>query len=176
MANKLSLILNSRDTTQEQLAKYLQVTPATVSRWCSNTSQPSIEKLYLISSYLKVEMSELLYGITKSITVRKTLELRLLEANDVYLQMVMGSSDLINLQKAMFIISKRFPDGSFQSYPISLLGYSSINRPVHIPLIEIGEIITDCQYSTLDIENCHENLHFTFQCPSAGVIELIKKR
>lgn len=44
--NRIKVALVERKTTNKELASYLGVEPATVSRWCTNDSQPSIAKLF----------------------------------------------------------------------------------------------------------------------------------
>ncbi|AYB32508.1 helix-turn-helix transcriptional regulator [Chryseolinea soli] len=58
--NRIKIILLERDKTSRDLANHLDVTETTVSRWCTNDVQPSIETLYEISKYLKVDLRELL--------------------------------------------------------------------------------------------------------------------
>ena len=58
--NRIKIILLERDKTSRDLANHLSVTETTVSRWCTNDVQPSIETLYEISKYLKVDLRELL--------------------------------------------------------------------------------------------------------------------
>jgi len=38
----------------------VKIVPQTVSRWCTNDMQPSVEKLYAISKHLKIDVRELL--------------------------------------------------------------------------------------------------------------------
>jgi transcriptional regulator with XRE-family HTH domain len=42
------------------LAEELQKAPATVSKWCTNTSQPSLEMLMQIAKLLEVQVDDLL--------------------------------------------------------------------------------------------------------------------
>ncbi len=42
------------------LAKYLDVKTQTVSSWCTNTNQPSVETFFRISDFLGIEAGELL--------------------------------------------------------------------------------------------------------------------
>lgn len=58
--NKIKVVLADKKRTNKDLADYLKVQPATVSRWCTNTSQPSIETLFKIADYLEVPVSTLL--------------------------------------------------------------------------------------------------------------------
>jgi len=58
--NRIKIALVESKKTNKQLADYLKVKPETVSRWCTNDSQPSISTLYKIAAYLKVKPSQLL--------------------------------------------------------------------------------------------------------------------
>lgn len=49
-----------RKKTAKWLAESLGKDPATVSKWCTNTSQPSIETLLEIARLLEVDITELL--------------------------------------------------------------------------------------------------------------------
>jgi transcriptional regulator with XRE-family HTH domain len=42
------------------LAEQLDKDPATVSKWCTNSAQPSLEMLIKIAKLLEVEVNELL--------------------------------------------------------------------------------------------------------------------
>ena len=60
--NRLKIVL----VEQEWLAGQLGKNEATVSRWCSNTSQPSLEMLMKIASILNVDARRLINnGIEK---------------------------------------------------------------------------------------------------------------
>ena len=48
--------------TREFAEKY-GVTQATVSKWCTNTSQPSLEMLMRIAEALEVDMKDLLWPL-----------------------------------------------------------------------------------------------------------------
>ncbi|WP_286971309.1 helix-turn-helix transcriptional regulator [Flavobacterium sp. UBA4854] len=58
--NRIKVILVENNRSGKDLAKHLGKTESTVSRWCTNEIQPSIETLYEISKYLKVDIRELL--------------------------------------------------------------------------------------------------------------------
>lgn len=58
--NRIKAVLAERNKTNKELARHLGKTEATVSRWCTNDVQPTIETLYEIAKYLKVDMRELL--------------------------------------------------------------------------------------------------------------------
>jgi len=46
--------------TSAELAKALGKNPVSVSRWCTNETQPSLETLFDVAEYLKVDVAELL--------------------------------------------------------------------------------------------------------------------
>lgn len=53
-------MLVEKHRTSRWLAKELGKDPATVSKWCTNTSQPSLELLIKIAELLEVNYTELL--------------------------------------------------------------------------------------------------------------------
>ena len=58
--NKLRVVLVEKKITSRWLASKLGVTPSTVSKWCTNSSQPSLETLIRISDVLEVDYTELI--------------------------------------------------------------------------------------------------------------------
>ncbi|MBD5208333.1 MAG: helix-turn-helix transcriptional regulator [Bacteroidales bacterium] len=58
--NRLKVVLVEQNRTGKWLAEQLGKNEATVSRWCSNTSQPSLEMLVKIAAILKVDPRTLL--------------------------------------------------------------------------------------------------------------------
>lgn len=58
--NRIKILLHEKGKTSKDLAKDLGKAQSTVSRWCTNDAQPSLEMLYEISVYLKVDIRELL--------------------------------------------------------------------------------------------------------------------
>jgi transcriptional regulator with XRE-family HTH domain len=61
--NRIKAVLAERNKTNKELAKHLGKTEATVSRWCTNDVQPTIETLYEIAKYLKVPLRELVVDV-----------------------------------------------------------------------------------------------------------------
>jgi transcriptional regulator with XRE-family HTH domain len=53
-------MLVEKRRSSKELAKHLDRTESTVSRWCTNEVQPTIETLYEISKFLEVDIRELL--------------------------------------------------------------------------------------------------------------------
>ena len=58
--NRLKVVLVEQNKTGKWLAETLGKNEATVSRWCTNESQPSLETLVKIANSLKVEVKDLL--------------------------------------------------------------------------------------------------------------------
>lgn len=60
--NRLKIVLAEKNRKGKWLAEQLGKNEATVSRWCSNTAQPSLEMLFRISGILNVDPRELITG------------------------------------------------------------------------------------------------------------------
>lgn len=58
--NRLKLVLVEQKKTSKWLSEELGVNPSTVSKWCTNSSQPDIETLVRIAKLLDVGVEELL--------------------------------------------------------------------------------------------------------------------
>ena len=58
--NRLKIILVEKKKTGKWLAEQLGKDPATISKWCTNTTQPGLETLLEIARLLEVEAGELL--------------------------------------------------------------------------------------------------------------------
>ena len=61
--NRLKVVLVEQNRTGKWLAEQLGKNEATVSRWCSNSAQPSLEMLVKIASILNVDPRQLINGI-----------------------------------------------------------------------------------------------------------------
>lgn len=57
--NRLKVVLAEKKKTNKWLCEQLNVNPSTVSKWCTNSSQPDIETLIKISHLLDVELTDL---------------------------------------------------------------------------------------------------------------------
>lgn len=62
--NRIKVVLVEQNRTGKWLAEQLGKNEATVSRWCSNSSQPSLEMLVKIASILNIDPRELISGKT----------------------------------------------------------------------------------------------------------------
>ena len=57
--DRIKVVLTEHNKTGKWLSKELGVNPATVSKWCTNTSQPTLETLLKIAELLEVNYTEL---------------------------------------------------------------------------------------------------------------------
>ena len=63
--NRLKVVLVEQNRTGKWLAETLEKNGATVSRWCTNESQPSLETLIEIAKALNVDVKDLLISTKK---------------------------------------------------------------------------------------------------------------
>ena len=57
---RIKVVLVEHKRTARWLSEALGKDPATVSKWCTNTTQPSLETLFKISELLQVPVLELI--------------------------------------------------------------------------------------------------------------------
>ena len=57
--NRLKVVLVEQNKTGKWLAEQLGKDPSTVSKWCSNKMQPSLEILIQIAGLLDIDVREL---------------------------------------------------------------------------------------------------------------------
>ena len=58
--NRIKVELTEAGKSSEELALHLDVHKTTVSDWCTNKNQPSVQKLYLIAAFLNIDVRKLL--------------------------------------------------------------------------------------------------------------------
>ncbi len=58
--NRIKVVLVEKKKTSKWLAGELGKDPATISKWCTNTSQPDLNTLTKVAQLLNVDISELL--------------------------------------------------------------------------------------------------------------------
>lgn len=58
--NRLKVVLVEQKRTNRWLAEQLRKDPATVSKWCTNTSQPDLQTLTKIAELLEIDVRDLL--------------------------------------------------------------------------------------------------------------------
>ena len=64
--NRIKLVLVEKKRTSKWLSEQMGVKPSTVSKWCTNTSQPDITSLLRIADLLEVDIKELIVREYKS--------------------------------------------------------------------------------------------------------------
>ncbi len=55
--NRIKLVLVEKKRTSKWLAEQLGVNPSTVSKWCTNSSQPDLARVQTISPFSGVKMN-----------------------------------------------------------------------------------------------------------------------
>ena len=58
--NRLKVVLVEQDKTSKWLAEQLGKNETTISRWCTNEVQPSLDTLVNIAELLEIDIKELL--------------------------------------------------------------------------------------------------------------------
>ncbi len=58
--NRVKELLAKKGKRNKDLSNYINNDERTVSQWCTNSSQPTIETLFKIADFLEVEAGELL--------------------------------------------------------------------------------------------------------------------
>lgn len=58
--NRIKVVLVEQNKTSLWLSEQMKKDKSTVSRWCTNDMQPSIETLFIIAEILNVSVRELL--------------------------------------------------------------------------------------------------------------------
>jgi transcriptional regulator with XRE-family HTH domain len=64
--NRLKSVLAERQVTNKWLSERMNLSTTTVSRWCTNKAQPSLETLVIIAKTLKVDIRDLLVPTRKN--------------------------------------------------------------------------------------------------------------
>lgn len=63
--NRIKVVLVEQGRTNKWLAEKLKKNTATVSRWCTNDMQPSLETMVEIAEVLQVDVRDLLISTKK---------------------------------------------------------------------------------------------------------------
>ena len=58
--NRIKVMLAEKGRTNKWLAEQVGKDPATVSKWCTNAAQPSLEMLLQVAKVLEVEIKDLI--------------------------------------------------------------------------------------------------------------------
>ncbi len=73
--NRLKIVLAEQKKTARWLAIQMDKDPATISKWCTNTSQPSVETFIRIADILHVDVRELITPTRNDVVLQKTIPL-----------------------------------------------------------------------------------------------------
>jgi len=65
--NRIKAVLADKGKTNLWLAEQLDVNKTTVSKWCTNDIQPTMESLFKIAETLEVDVRELLVSNKKNL-------------------------------------------------------------------------------------------------------------
>ena len=69
--NRIKLVLVEKKRTSKWLSEQMGVNPSTVSKWCTNTSQPDISSFLKIADLLDVDIQELIVREYKTYLLSK---------------------------------------------------------------------------------------------------------
>ena len=69
--NRIKVVLVEKKRTNKWLAEQFGKNPETVSRWCTNTTQPSLETLLEIAKVPEVDVKDLLHSTREGILPKK---------------------------------------------------------------------------------------------------------
>ena len=72
--NRIKVVLVEKKRTNKWLAEQLGVNPSTVSKWCTNSSQPDLNCLLKISDLLGVDIKELIVREYKQYLMSRNYE------------------------------------------------------------------------------------------------------
>lgn len=61
LINRLKIVLAEQNKTNKWLAEAVNKNETTISRWCTNETQPSLETLVEIAQVLNIDVRELLH-------------------------------------------------------------------------------------------------------------------
>ena len=72
--NRIKVVLVEKKRTNKWLAEQLGVNPSTISKWCTNSSQPDLNSLLKISDLLGVDIKELIVREYKQYLMSRNYE------------------------------------------------------------------------------------------------------
>ena len=70
--NRIKMVLFEKKKTARWLAGEMGVTPSTVSKWCTNSSQPDLATILKIANLLEVDIRELFVREYKSYLISQS--------------------------------------------------------------------------------------------------------
>ncbi len=62
--NRIRVVLAEKNLTNKWLAERMHKNPTTISRWCNNEMQPSLETLVEIAKTINIDVKELIWSTT----------------------------------------------------------------------------------------------------------------
>ena len=77
--NRIKVVLVEKKRTNKWLAEQMGVKPSTVSKWCTNSSQPDVASLLKIADLLEVDIKELIVREYKAYIERANSTLSYIE-------------------------------------------------------------------------------------------------
>lgn len=77
--NRIKVVLVEKKRTNKWLAEQMGVKPSTVSKWCTNSSQPDVASLLKIADLLQVDIKELIVREYKAYIKRSNSTLGYIE-------------------------------------------------------------------------------------------------
>ena len=77
--NRIKVVLVEKKRTNKWLAEQMGVKPSTVSKWCTNSSQPDVASLLKIADFLEVDIKELIVREYKAYIKRSNSTLGFIE-------------------------------------------------------------------------------------------------
>jgi putative transcriptional regulator len=63
--NRLKIVLAEKDMSQKILSELAEISQNSISKWCNNTHQPSIQIAFTLAKILEVEFSELFHTVNE---------------------------------------------------------------------------------------------------------------
>jgi transcriptional regulator with XRE-family HTH domain len=72
--NRIKVELAEAGRRNQELAEFLGVHITTVSDWCTNKNQPSIQDLYKIAEFLRIDVRRLLFATNWGAEITKAAE------------------------------------------------------------------------------------------------------
>lgn len=74
--NRIKAVLADAGQTNKWLAQQLGKDPVTVSKWCTNTTQPDLQTLQKISILLKTDIRNLLVSNERELLLNNELSIK----------------------------------------------------------------------------------------------------
>ena len=72
--NRIKVVLVEKKRTNKWLSEQMEVSPSTVSKWCTNSSQPDLTSLLKIADLLEVDIKELIVREYKKYIVSQEIQ------------------------------------------------------------------------------------------------------